>query len=175
MQNIEFKSELRDIEAARAQCRSLGAERIGVLEQTDQYFRLTDGRLKRREAPGEPIEWIYYHRPQHVRPRMCNYSILTEEQAHRRWGTASLKTWIIVRKSRELWMLDNVRIHLDEVAELGRFLEFEAIVSQEHDVKACHEAIDRLRDAFRPVLGEPIGVGYVDLLAQEQTADPSAS
>ena len=170
MQNIEFKAELRDIEAARAQCKALSAQRIGVLRQTDTYFKLTDGRLKKREAPGEPVEWVFYHRPNRIRPRMCNYSILTDEQALRRWGTQSLKPWLTVVKRRELWMLQNVRIHLDEVDELGTFIEFEAMVSREFDVKACHRAIDRLREAFFPILGEPIGVSYSDLMAERPEA-----
>jgi adenylate cyclase class IV len=174
MQNIEYKAELRDLDAARVQCRQLGAEYIGSLRQTDQYFRLTDGRLKRREAPDEPIEWIFYHRRDRARPRMCNYSILTDEQARRRWGTHSLRPWLVVIKTRELWMIDNVRIHLDQVDELGTFIEFEAMVSQRHDVKACHSAVDRLRDAFTPILGEAISVGYSDLIAQQITEPGNA-
>ncbi len=166
MQNIEFKAELRDLAVARAQCKVLKAQRIGELRQTDTYFKLTEGRLKKREAPDEPIEWIYYHRQNRVRPRMSNYSILTDEQAVRRWGTQSLKPWLTVVKTRELWMLSNVRIHLDEVDDLGTFIEFEAMVSREFDVKECHMSIDHLREIFTPILGEPISVSYCDLMDQ---------
>lgn len=167
MQNIEFKAELRNLEAARAQCKALDAQCIGTLRQTDTYFKLPDGRLKKREAPGEPIEWIFYHRPDRARPRMCNYSILSDEQARRRWGAYSIKPWLIVRKTRELWMIRNVRIHLDEVDELGTFIEFEAMVSKEFDVKTCHDAIADLREHFQPILGEPVSVSYCDLMAQQ--------
>ena len=166
MHNIEFKAELRDPIAARQQCKVIGAQLIGTLRQTDSYFRLADGRLKRREAPGEPIEWIYYHRKDAVRPRLCNYSILTEEQATRRWGTQSLKHWLNVVKTRELWLLDNVRIHIDDVDQLGTFLEFEAIVSKERDVKECHMALQHLREVFGPTLGEAVATSYSDLMAQ---------
>ena len=166
MQNVEYKSELRDIEAARAQCASLGAKRLGSLRQTDTYFRLTDGRLKKRVAPGEPVEWIFYHRPNRIQPRVSNYSILSEEQARRRWGTEGLRPWLTVVKSRELWMLDNVRIHLDEVVDLGRFIEFEAIVSAEADAKECQTCVDYLREAFAPIMGESIAVSYSDLMEE---------
>ena len=166
MQNIEFKAELRDLEAARSQCRVLAAEKIGVLDQTDTYFKLADGRLKKRQAPGEPIEWIYYHRDNRVTPKMSNYTILTDDQARRRWGTESLRQWLVVRKKRELWMIDNVRVHLDQVEKLGDFLEFEAIVSRQFDVKECHMAVDELRQMFAPVLGESISVSYSDLMQQ---------
>jgi adenylate cyclase class IV len=166
--NIEFKAELRDLEGARRQCRVLKAQRIGHLRQSDVYFRMPDGRLKRRTAPGEPIEWIYYHRPDRVSPKMSTFTILSEEQALRRWGTGSLRTWLTVTKTRELWMLGPVRIHLDEVDGLGRFIEFEAVVSPEHEVRECHARVQRLRQVFGPVLGEPVAVSYCDLLEQAQ-------
>ncbi len=166
MQNIEFKAELRDLEAARYQCDVLGAQYIGRLRQTDTYYKVVDGRLKRREAPGEPTEWIYYHRPDRVNPKMCNYSILTEDQAQRRWGTKRLRAWLTVAKRRELWMVEEVRIHLDDVDRLGRFIEFEAVVSREFDVQACHRAVEELRRIFAMTMGEPVAPSYSDLMAQ---------
>jgi len=171
MQNIEFKAELRDSAAARRQCKVFGAHHIGNLRQTDTYYKLTDGRLKKREAPGEPIEWIYYHRHDSVRPRMSNYSILTDEQARRRWGTKTLRKWLTVLKTRELWMIDNMRIHIDDVDQLGNFIEFEALVSKNRDVKECHLAVNHLRELFGPVMGEPVAPSYCDLMAQIVSAD----
>ena len=167
MHNIEFKAELRDLPVARQQCKVLGATRMGVMHQTDTYFRLADGRLKRREAPGEPTEWIFYHRRDIVRPRMCDYAILSDTQARRRWGTSTLKEWVRVIKRRELWMLDNVRIHLDEVELIGNFLEFEAVVDKDHDTRSCHETIKHLREIFRLTMGEPVGPSYSDMVAME--------
>lgn len=166
MHNIEFKAELRDPEAARRQCALLGGQRIGTVRQTDTYFRLHDGRLKRREAPGEPVEWIFYQRRDIVRPRMSNYFILTDRQAKRRWGTQNLRAWVQVTKNRELWMLEHVRIHIDEVDGLGTFIEFEAMVSKDFDTRTAHETINTLRQVFGPTLGEPLGPSYSDLMAQ---------
>ncbi|MHC4949202.1 MAG: class IV adenylate cyclase [Planctomycetota bacterium] len=166
MQSIDFKAELRDIDAARAQCRALDGRRLGVLRQTDTYYRMIDGRLKQRRATGERTEWIYYHRPDRVTPRMCNYTVLTDPQARRRWGTRSLTPWLVVRKLREVWMTGQVRIHLDEVDDVGRFLEIEAPVTRSLDVRACHRVIDDLREAFAPALGEAIAVSYADLMEQ---------
>lgn len=171
MQNIEFKAELRDMDLARAQCRALDAKRIGLLRQRDTYFRLTSGRLKRRESEGEPTEWIFYHRPDRVQPCMSHFMIYSEQQAHSRFGTNPLPVYVIVEKSRELWILGNVRIHLDEVDRLGRFIEFEALIDKEHDVKLCHEEINILREEFAPVLGEMISCSYADLLAAETEAE----
>jgi adenylate cyclase class IV len=174
MQNIEFKAELRDLAAARKQCERLGARRIGLLEQIDTYFRLADGRLKRREARGEPTEWIHYHRSDDVSPRLSNYSILTDDQARRRWGTHSLREWLVVRKQRELWMLDNVRIHLDIVEKLGTFIELEAVVSASHAPRDCRKQVDELRNTFGPILGEAVAASYSDLMELEIAQPPGA-
>ena len=82
-------------------------------------------------------------------------------------GRQSLKEWVRVVKRRELWLLDNVRIHLDEVEQIGNFLEFEAIVDADHDTRSCHETIKHLRVVFRLTMGEPVGPSYSDLVAQE--------
>lgn len=166
MQNIEFKAELRDLELARSQCQTLGATFVRELKQTDTYFKLPDGRLKRREVPGEPVEWIFYHRSDRPTPKMSHFMLYSDEQAKARWGVLPLREWLAVRKTRELWLLANVRIHLDRVEELGTFIEFEAQVSRKNTVKACHEQIATLRQAFGPILGEAIGSSYVNLLDQ---------
>ncbi len=127
---------------------------------------MTDGRLKKREAPGEPTEWIYYHRRDIVRPRMCSYAILSDAQAKRRWGSRSLRAWLKVAKRRELWMLENVRIHIDEVLRLGSFIEFEAVITKDHDTRNCHQMIGCLRETVGPTMGEPVGPSYCDLMAQ---------
>jgi len=166
MQNIEFKAELRNIDAARRQCGLVKARRQWAARQVDTYYRLPDGRLKRREVAGKSAEWIFYHRPDRISPRMSNYTILTDEQARRRWGAFSLREWLVVAKTRELWLVSGVRIHLDEVEQLGTFIEFEAIVTRDCDVQDCHQIISQMRERFAPVIGEPLSVGYSDLLFQ---------
>jgi adenylate cyclase class IV len=166
--NVEYKAELRDPAIARAACRSVGASHIASLAQTDTYFRVPSGRLKRRECEGESAEWIFYDRRDEPRPRLSSFTIYTDEQARERFGVAPLPELIVVRKRRELYLLENVRIHLDDVEGLGGFLEFEALVSPGFPVARCHASVDRLRAAFGPALGEPLGVGYADLLLLER-------
>ncbi len=167
MHNVEYKAELRDIELARAICRALKASEIITMEQVDTYFRIPSGRLKKRECAGEPTEYIFYDRPDRTRPKLSHFVIYTEQRALERFGIQPLPVWLTVRKRRELFMHGQVRIHLDTVEGLGRFLEFEAMVSVGFNIARCHEAIEHLKKAFAPVLGEPIACGYSDLLATE--------
>lgn len=167
MHNIEFKAELLDPSLARTICQSLGATSVGVLEQTDTYYRLPSGRLKKRECPGQAPEWIFYDRQDRSRPKLSAFTIYTENQARARFGEGPMPVWIIVRKLRDLYMLGNVRIHLDRVEGLGEFLEFEALVSMDNSVAKCHAAVEDLRARLQPALGEPIACSYADLLAAE--------
>lgn len=169
MENIEFKAELRDPVAARAQCRALGATLLFDREQVDTYYRLPDGRLKRRESPGVPIEWIFYHRPDSVQARRSTFAILSDEQARTRWGARSLPEWVCVRKRREAWIADGVRVHIDDVEGLGRFLEIEAPVTGERTSADCTRRVQVLRETFAPILGEPIAVSYCDLVSESRT------
>lgn len=167
MHNVEFKAELRDLELARTLCRVLGATWIIAMEQTDTYFRVASGRLKRRECPGEPVEYIHYDRDNRTQPKLSHYEIYSETQATERFGLAPLPVWVVVRKARELFMLGSTRIHLDTVEGLGRFLELESMVSPSNTVAKCHQTLADLRQKLAPALGEPISSSYSDLIASQ--------
>lgn len=168
MHNVEYKAELRDLALAKMICQSIGATFIGVLEQTDTYFQIPAGRLKKREQTGEPPEWIFYDRDNRTKPKLSHFNIYTEEEARERFGLAPLPVWIVVKKRRHLYLIGNVRIHLDEVEGLGAFLEFEAMVSTSNNVAKCHQALGDLREKLKPALGEAIAVSYSDMLAQDR-------
>jgi len=172
MQNIEFKAELRDPALARTICGSIDAPFVATLRQIDTYYRVPDAKLKKRELVGAaaPPEYIFYSRPSRSRPKLSNYTIYTEAQALDRFGASPLPIWVVVKKSRDLHMYKNVRIHLDSVEGLGHFIEFEAVVSPPRNMAACHTLIDELRRLFAPALGELIACGYAELLAAESPA-----
>lgn len=165
MRNVEFKAELRDHALAMPICLELGAKYVGTLEQTDTYYRVADARLKKRETVGEPTEWIFYQRPDISRPKLSQFMIYSEAEALERFGVVPLPVWVVVKKSRELLLYGNVRIHIDQVEGLGAFVELEAMITRACGEDTCREALGRVRAALQPVLGEPISCGYSDLLA----------
>jgi adenylate cyclase class IV len=164
MQNIEYKAELRNIGLARSICIALGGEAMGVLEQTDSYFHIAQGRLKKRETLGEETQYLFYERPNRAAPRACNYTIYTEQEALTRFGALPLPVWVVVRKRRELFLLDHTRVHLDDVPGLGTFLEFESPVTPARPAAVGHSTVARLKAAFGPALGEAVSVSYCDLV-----------
>ncbi len=167
MHNVELKAELRDVDMARAVCRSIGASHIMTFEQTDTYYRIPQGRLKRRETQGEPPEYIFYERPNRASAKLSNFTIFSEEQALERFGREPLPVWAIVRKTRELWMWGSVRIHLDTVEKLGKFIEFESLVSRKNNIARGHDHITKLRAHFGMAMGELIDCSYSDMLVRD--------
>jgi adenylate cyclase class IV len=171
VRNIELKLELRDAALARAVVVRLGGKRVARLVQTDTYFRLASGRLKRREQEGEegplPVEYIHYERADAARVRPSDFTILSESEALTRFGTLAMPIWVVVKKEREVYMVEWTRVHLDRVDRLGTFLEFESLVAGKNDEAACRGAVARLREALGPALGEPLSLSYADLLAAE--------
>lgn len=171
MQNIELKLELRDLPLARSLAVALGATPVIKLQQTDTYYRVGSGRLKKREAAGEPTEYIFYDRADRLEPRVSNFTIYSEQEAVARFGASPMPIWVVVRKTREVLLLGNVRIHLDRVVHLGDFLELEALVSPSNGADQCTRAVAELRSALAPALGGPIACGYSDLIASELEHD----
>jgi predicted adenylyl cyclase CyaB len=168
MQNVEFKAELRDPQLARIICKHVGAQHLMKFAQKDTYYKVPSGRLKKREQDNEPIEYILYHRHDRVRPKLSHFTIYSEEQALERFGEREMPVLVVVEKIRDLWMYKNVRVHLDEVQDLGLFIECEALVSPKQHLGRCHRRIAKLRKKFGPAMGEMIACGYAELLLNDE-------
>jgi len=130
MRNIELKARIDDLDRAEAVCRQLGAVFQWTRRQTDVYFRVSDGRLKLRiEEPGGAT-LVRYHRPDEAAARECRYELTPVADPAATLADLEARHGLLVRvvKTRTLYLLDHVRIHLDTVDGLGTFLEFEAVI-----------------------------------------------
>lgn len=168
MQNVEFKAELRDPPLARTICSSIGAVHAESLAQTDTYYRVPDAKLKKRETVGRPPEYVFYTRATRTKPKLSHFTIYSQQQAIERFGSSPLPVLTSVKKLRELWVYQGVRIHIDAVDRLGNFIEFEALVTPDRNLARCHELMDTLREALSPAMGEAIAVGYAELALELQ-------
>lgn len=168
MQNVEYKAELRDIALARTIAASIKAIFVDTLKQTDTYFRVPDAMLKKRETEGHPTEWVFYSRALRTQSKLSNFTLYPDSMAQERFGAAELPVWLVVKKKRELWTYQGVRIHLDQVENLGTYIEFEALVCPERSMEKAREQVEHLRQSFAPAMGEAIACGYADLLEAEK-------
>ena len=125
--NVEIKARTKDPESIRKYLLSKAAIFKGVDEQTDTYFLVANGRLKLREGNIEN-NLIYYERDNMAGPKNSHFNLVKIEDAAglKEVLTKSCGIKTIVRKSREIYYLENVKFHIDEVPGLGSFVEIEA-------------------------------------------------
>jgi len=158
--NVEIKARVEDLDALRVRAERLATQRVGLDRQVDTYFRVPGGRLKLRESSLSGGQLVPYLRPDEPGARRSDYLVVPVADAARLKELLAriLGVHRVVRKTRQILLVDNVRVHLDEVEGLGTFLELEAVF----DGSAAGEARERAKLAR--LLGE-LEVADTDLLS----------
>jgi len=167
--NIELKARCGDLAQAEAVCERIGARRQWTRRQTDVYFAVPQGRLKLRlEEPGGAV-LVAYDRVDRPAARESRYELTPVDDAEATLASLESRHGIAARveKTRTLWLLDNVRVHLDDVKGLGTFLEFEAVMGPGEPDEQAHALLERLRREFAIAEEAILGVSYSDLLRRE--------
>ena len=129
--NIEIKARCNKPEKIREVLKSRNARFKGKDHQVDTYFRVNDGRLKLREGNIEN-NLIYYKRDNIAGPKQSDCQLFPTAQDSQLKSILidSMGILAVVDKQREIYYLDNIKIHIDIVQDLGSFIEVEA--SDEH-------------------------------------------
>jgi len=174
--NLEWKARLPDLAAARQIATRLATANDGNERQVDTYFRVPTGRLKLREiesATGSHAELIFYQRFDTAATKTSHYlrQPLEQTEVWKELFTQSLGILTQVVKTREIWWHDNVRIHLDQVANLGDYLEFEAVLQPEDDPLEAEIVLQFLMRLFALDPTSGIAVSYSDLLLSSLSVD----
>jgi predicted adenylyl cyclase CyaB len=125
--NVEIKARCADPSFIRNYLLKNKGEFKGIDEQTDTYFKVPNGRLKLREGNIEN-NLIYYDRNNQAGPKSSHFHLVKIDDAKglKEVLKKSCGIKVIVRKRREIYYIDNVKFHIDEVPELGSFIEIEA-------------------------------------------------
>ena len=165
MKNLEFKANCDSLDALRERLTNLQAEHRHTMKQLDTYFNVPQGRLKLREINTDKAELIYYERSDLAESRYSNYQIcdIPEPMAFKQIATMAMGVKGVVEKQRELWMFGDTRIHLDEVKNLGQFVELETVIHNqtEADAQAEHQLV---KEALGIREGDLVSVSYSDLI-----------
>jgi predicted adenylyl cyclase CyaB len=143
-----------------------GADFKGVDEQTDTYFNVLHGRLKLRQGNIEN-NLIYYLRDNQAGPKNSSFQLVAVPDADtlKEILETSLGIKAIIRKKREIYFIENVKFHIDEVPGLGRFAEIEASnkyadLPRERLQEQCNYYLKELKITNEDL----ISVSYSDLL-----------
>jgi predicted adenylyl cyclase CyaB len=164
--NVEIKARAADPDAIRRRAERLSDGPPSVLTQDDTFFHCRDGRLKLRLLSESQAELIHYDRPDTIEPVECRYTVcpcanptLLLEALSGALGVRGR-----VRKIRSLYLVNQTRIHVDEVEGLGSYVELEVVLRPEQS-RADGERIAR---AIMRELGiaprDLIETAYIDLL-----------
>ncbi len=140
-----------------------------MIEQEDIFFACPNGRLKVRTFSETEGELIFYKRPDSAEPRSSLYNRSKSSDPRSLCDLLSSALGIrgIVRKKRTLYIAGQTRIHLDEVENLGSFIELEKIGPEEEAEKIQKEMME-----FLAFLGVPandrVMKGYDILMLERQ-------
>ena len=148
--NIELKARLTSIENARRIAESVAGAPVDDMHQVDTYYRVHNGRLKMRVINDQRAELIWYFRDDVRDSKSSRYQIvdLDDWQALQQTLAGANGVACQVVKRRQLFLYKNVRIHLDQVEQLGDFLEFEAVLKSPDEPDEGHQLIVGLRQEF---------------------------
>jgi adenylate cyclase, class 2 len=167
--NVEIKAHCNNPDYIRDYLKNYPSSFKGVDEQTDTYFNSPNGRLKLREGNIEN-NLIYYERHNNPGLKQSHFHLVKVEDANglKMVLTESMGLKVIVKKRREIYYIDNVKFHIDEVPGLGSFMEIEAgniiaDLSKEKLQEQCDFYIKKfgIRDE------DIIDVSYSDMLLEK--------
>jgi adenylate cyclase len=166
--NLEVKFLCDDLGAVTDRLAALGIPAATTERQEDIYFRAAEGRLKLRIIDGGAATLIGYRRPDESATRLCDYVLSPVADCVSLTAALALACGERGRvvKTRVIYLLENVRIHLDQVAHLGCFVEFEAVLGDApgHDSDASAERLAWLTESLALTDRDSIAGGYADLL-----------
>lgn len=128
--NIEIKAKAREWGRQMSAAAGLSDSRES-LRQRDTFFNCRSGYLKLRDFENGRGELIAYERPSEKGPKASRYTIVpvSDVSAMRSALTLSLGVWREIRKRREVLMVGQTRVHFDDVAGMGRFIELEVVLT----------------------------------------------
>lgn len=175
--NIEIKARVADLNALRQKVIAIGEAFSEVLFQEDVFYEAPEGRLKLRifddgESEGE---LILYRRSDEAGPKASHYQIAPTSRP------IVLKSILgqvlpeigIVRKRRELYLIGQTRVHLDEVDGLGDFMELEVVLRADQSEEEGAAIADALVQQLGITPDSLIRTAYLDLLKDGAARPPN--
>jgi adenylate cyclase, class 2 len=169
--NFEFKARHNDLSRAETILLQQAPLFIGEDHQVDTYFNVPNGRLKLREGTIEHA-LIFYQRTNVAGAKQSDVILYQHptNAALKQILTQSLGVKAVVDKRRKIYFIGNVKFHFDTVAELGSFLEVEAI---DKDGSIGIEKLKEQCRQYQQLLSvreeDFIAESYSDLLMQKNT------
>jgi predicted adenylyl cyclase CyaB len=167
--NIEIKAKSDNHELIQKILHDQKANFIGLDHQIDHYYNVPEGRLKLRLGNIEK-SLIFYKRENSFNAKESTYQLFKTvnlEEIHPLLISA-LDLLVTVDKHREIYYIQNAKIHLDVVDRIGRFLEVEIVDDLPHDprFKSLHEQCLYYQKLFMVEESDLIDNSYSDMILE---------
>lgn len=172
MENIEIKAKISSRSLIHEKVAELEHKYVGMDSQTDTYFRTRQGRFKLRESALSGPYLVLYKRADKVGPKSSVYYKIPVDDAGgiKQILTEMLGEHTVIIKEREIFLYQNVRIHLDDVQGLGTFVEFEAVMDETYDDKEIEtKKVEYLMHYLGIKSEDLIDTSYENLIRREKT------
>jgi predicted adenylyl cyclase CyaB len=164
--NIEIKARVPDFEKLTRAAQELSDTPCQVIPQEDTFFNCPAGRLKLRTLSPVLGQLIYYQREDQAGPKHSHYTIYETDNPHalkdvlaQAWGVRGS-----VKKTRYLYLSGQTRIHLDDVEDLGKFMELEVVLKPDQSDAEGQAIAQQLMHALGIDEADLIDSAYMDLL-----------
>ena len=165
--NIELKARIDSVSVVQKLVTRMPTTRLEDEHQVDTYFHCPHGRLKLREINGNRATLISYERPDTVTAKQSTYQLVPiDEPVLLKSALAqTLGIRAVVDKVRQIFLFKNVRIHLDKVRGLGEFLEFEAVLDENHTAAEGQKLVRYLMEALAVTKMDLLTGSYGEMIA----------
>ncbi len=123
-----LKARVTDLDIFHARLKKLNATFVGTDHQRDHYFATTKGKLKWRQGAIENLITHYERIAEQGAERtiVFRYDLHPTpediEQLQR-----STKLVLVIQKTRHIYLIEHVKVHLDHLPSGDQFIEIEAI------------------------------------------------
>jgi predicted adenylyl cyclase CyaB len=166
--NMEIKARVKHPAVLAAKAKVLSDRPEEVIHQEDTFFKVSKGRLKLRCFPDNKGELIYYERIDQAGPKQSDYTITRTHDPENLKSTLERTLGILgqVRKTRRLFMVGQTRIHVDEVENLGHFMELEVVMHPGQSPEAGIAIARDLMDKLEIRESDLVEKAYIDLLSE---------
>ncbi len=166
--DIEIKAKYADQKKARDILKTKKAKFLGKFNMQDTYFNVKKGRLKARIGDIKDI-LIQYNRENKKHPKRSDFlvSVIDKNSNIIPSLKESLGIKVVVKKQREIYVLNNIRFHTDIVRGLGKFIEIEARGEKESELKTLRKQMKEWLELLGIEKKDLIAWSYSDLLLKK--------
>jgi len=169
--NYEIKVPVTNIKLAKwktgSYIRKFDNRHHLVEMQKDIYYKVPGERMKLRIINNKSGNLIYYNRDEKDVKRISKYILAKAENPQELDEILRkfFKILVVVSKTRDIYIADNIRIHLDNVEGLGDFIEFEIVYN---NLISAKKKMKELIDYYELDEKDFIKESYSDMLLKKQ-------